>query len=126
MRLDYIRSEIERMRIQVYRQRTEIRQLERAGIATTSAEALLDRMLGKIDELCAERDRQLKEQKLKFLAPTKLSTVPRNDNSDELVRRQCGASALDESLGRGPALSGAGGLVLPPRPGNYCLDRPVR
>lgn len=65
MRLDYIRSEIERMRTQVHRQRSEIRQLERAGIATTSAEALLDRMLGKIDELCAERDRQISAEKLK-------------------------------------------------------------
>lgn len=56
-RLDYVRSEIERMRSQVLRQRGEIRQLQRAGISTASAEALLDRMLNKIDELCAERDR---------------------------------------------------------------------
>ena len=32
-------------------------QLQRAGLPTTSAEALLDRMLNKIDDLCAERDR---------------------------------------------------------------------
>jgi hypothetical protein len=49
--------EIERMRTQVDRQRGEIRQLQRAGIPTGSAEALLDRMLNKIDELYAERDR---------------------------------------------------------------------
>jgi hypothetical protein len=55
--IDFIRREIERMRTQVHRQRGEIRQLQRAGIPTTSAEALLDRMLNKIDELCAERDR---------------------------------------------------------------------
>jgi hypothetical protein len=55
--IEYIRSEIERMRMQVYRQRGEIRQLQRAGISTTSAEALLDRMLNNIDGLCAERDR---------------------------------------------------------------------
>jgi hypothetical protein len=61
MQLDYIRREIERMRIQVHRQRGEIRQLQRAGISTTSAEALLDRMLDKIDNLCAERDRLKKE-----------------------------------------------------------------
>jgi hypothetical protein len=47
MQLDYDRSEIERMRTQVHRQRGEIRQLQRA------AEALLERMLNKIDELCA-------------------------------------------------------------------------
>jgi hypothetical protein len=57
MQLDYFRSEIERMLTQVHRQRGEIRQLQRAGISTASAEALLERMLNKIDELCAERDK---------------------------------------------------------------------
>jgi hypothetical protein len=60
--IEYIRAEIERMRIQVHRQRGEIRQLQRAGIPTASAEALLDRMLQDIDGLCAERDRLKKEQ----------------------------------------------------------------
>jgi hypothetical protein len=60
MQLEYVRREIERMRTQVHRQRGEIRQLQRAGIATASAEALLERMLIKIDELCAERDRPAK------------------------------------------------------------------
>jgi len=45
----------------VGRQRGEIRQLQRAGIPTASAEALLERMLNKIDELCVQRD-QLKRQ----------------------------------------------------------------
>jgi hypothetical protein len=62
MQLDDIRSEIERMRAQVNRQRGEIRQLQRAGIATAAAEALLERMQNKIDALCAERDRLKKEQ----------------------------------------------------------------
>jgi len=39
-----------------------IRQLERAGISTTSAEALLERMLNGIDQLCAERDRRKGQQ----------------------------------------------------------------
>ena len=60
--IEFLRSEIERMRYQVHRQRGEILQLRRAGIATTSAEALLDRMLTKIDDLCAERDRLKKER----------------------------------------------------------------
>jgi hypothetical protein len=60
MQLDYVRSEIERMRTQVHRQRGEIRQLQRAGIPTASAEALLG--LNKIDELCAERDKLKKSQ----------------------------------------------------------------
>jgi hypothetical protein len=59
--IEYIRAEIDRMRLQVHRQRGEIRQLKRAGIPTTSAEALLDRMLNKIDGLCAERERLKKE-----------------------------------------------------------------
>jgi hypothetical protein len=59
--IEYMRAEIERMRTQVHRQRGEIRQLQRAGIPTTSAEALLDRMLNNIDALCAERDRLKKE-----------------------------------------------------------------
>jgi hypothetical protein len=45
------------MRTQVQRQRGEIQQLQRAGISTTSAEALLETMLNAIDRLCAERDR---------------------------------------------------------------------
>jgi hypothetical protein len=57
MHLHHIRAEIERMRTQVGRQRHEIRQLQRAGIPTASAEALLERMLNKIDELCTERDK---------------------------------------------------------------------
>jgi hypothetical protein len=60
--IEFIRGEIERMRLQVHRQRGEIRQLQRAGIPTTSAEALLDRMLNNIDGLCAERDRLKKER----------------------------------------------------------------
>ena len=57
MGLDHLRSEIAFMRMQVGRQRKEILLLQRAGIPTTSAEALLKRMLEKIDGLCAERDR---------------------------------------------------------------------
>ena len=62
MQLDHIRREIERMRVQVHRQRGDIRQLQRAGISTASAEALLERMLVKIDGMCAERDKLKKEQ----------------------------------------------------------------
>jgi len=60
--LDFIRSEIERMRAQIGRQRREILLLQRAGIATASAETLLKRMLEKVEGLCAERDRLKKEQ----------------------------------------------------------------
>jgi hypothetical protein len=57
VQLDDVRSEIERMRTQANRQRGEIRWLQRAGISTASAEALLERMLNRVDELCIERDR---------------------------------------------------------------------
>lgn len=53
----FIRAEIERRRGQVGRQRREILALQKAGIPTASAEALLERMLDKIDTLCTERDR---------------------------------------------------------------------
>jgi hypothetical protein len=59
--IEFVRAEIERMRMQVHRQRGEIRQLQRAGIPTASAEALLDRMLHNIDRLCEERVRLKKE-----------------------------------------------------------------
>jgi hypothetical protein len=61
MQLDQLRAEIERLRTQVHRQRGEIRQLQRAGISTASAEALLERMLANIDGMCAERDKLKKE-----------------------------------------------------------------
>ena len=60
--IEFVRSEIVRMRAQVNRHRHQIRQLQRAGIPTASAEALLHRMLSKVDELCAERDRIKSEQ----------------------------------------------------------------
>ena len=62
MGLEHIRSEIELMRVQAGRQRREILQLQRAGISTAGAEALLQRMLDKIDVLCAERDRLKRKQ----------------------------------------------------------------
>jgi hypothetical protein len=55
--ISFIRAEITHMRRQVDRLRGEIGQLQRSGISSTSAELLLDRMLNKIDDLCAERDR---------------------------------------------------------------------
>ena len=60
--IEFVRGEIQRTRLQVLRHRREIMQLQRAGLPTTSAEALLDRMLNKIDDLCAERDRLKREQ----------------------------------------------------------------
>lgn len=60
--LSYLRAEIERMRTQILRQRKEILALQRAGISTLPAEALLARMQASVDSLCAQRDTQRKEQ----------------------------------------------------------------
>lgn len=57
MDIEFIRGDIEQRRRQIARQRKEILDLQRAGISTKSAEELLARMLSKVDELCAERDR---------------------------------------------------------------------
>jgi hypothetical protein len=65
--IEFIEGEIERMRSQVLRQRNEITQLQRAGISTTSAEALLGRMLKKTADLRAERNSLKKEQPRKML-----------------------------------------------------------
>ena len=56
MKLDWIRNEITRTRGQIRAQEREIRMLQRAGVATASAELLLTRMRAKVDGLCRERD----------------------------------------------------------------------
>ncbi|WJR75573.1 hypothetical protein [Bradyrhizobium sp. NP1] len=41
---------------QIRAQEREVRMLQRAGVTTASAELLLVRMRGKIDDLCRERE----------------------------------------------------------------------
>jgi len=50
--------------------------LQRAGISTKSAEELLVRMQAKIDGLCAERDRQVGEQRRKYPGTNKVINGP--------------------------------------------------
>lgn len=50
------------MRVQVRRQRGDILSLQKAGIPTAAAEALLERMLTPVDELCAQRDQLRKAE----------------------------------------------------------------
>ena len=64
--LPFLRAEIERMRRQLQRHRKEIRDLQRAGISTKPAQELLERMLAKVDSLCAERDRRRREQLVRY------------------------------------------------------------
>lgn len=56
MKLHWVRNEIARMRGQLRPQEREIQMLQRAGVATASAELLLSRMRAKVDDLCRERD----------------------------------------------------------------------
>jgi hypothetical protein len=64
MGLDHVRNEIELMHRQILRQRKEIQSLQRAGISTMSAKALLQRMQEKVDDLCRERNRLVGESRL--------------------------------------------------------------
>jgi hypothetical protein len=82
MKLEDIRAEIERMRTQIQRQRKDIPSLQRAGISTLSAEALLARMQTTVDNVCADRDRLVGERRLNTGAPIKRSGV-----------RKCGFSS---------------------------------
>jgi hypothetical protein len=76
MQLSAVRSEIEHMRRQIHRQRGEIRDLQRAGISTVSAEELLGQMLAKVDELCTERDRKVGEERRKHPGTNKVINGP--------------------------------------------------
>jgi hypothetical protein len=74
--MNLIRAEIERMRYQISRQRKEIQSLQRAGISTLPAEALLARMQGTVDNLCAERDKLVGEQRIKYPGTNKAIKGP--------------------------------------------------
>jgi hypothetical protein len=76
MKLEHIRAEIERMRAQIQRQRKDIQSPHRAGIGTLPAEALLARMQATVDNLCADRDRLLGEQRLKYPGTNKVIEGP--------------------------------------------------
>jgi len=60
--LSFIRSEIDRLRLQVGRQRREIVQLKRAGIDPEAGEAMLQRMLTALERLREQRELLKREQ----------------------------------------------------------------
>ncbi len=64
------------MRRQIGRQRKEMLDLHRAGISTKSAEELLARMLAKVDQLGAERDRLVRESRVKYAGKDKFILGP--------------------------------------------------
>jgi hypothetical protein len=76
MKLEDIRAEIAQRRLRVERQRKELRNLQRAGISAVPAEELLTRMLTKVDELCAERDRKVGEERRKYPGTNKVINGP--------------------------------------------------
>ena len=57
-----VKNQIDLMRNNLTRHRRDIVKLRSTGISTDDAEALLDRMLIKIEELCQERDRLRMEE----------------------------------------------------------------
>ena len=75
-KLERIRAEIQRMRHQISRQRKDIQSLQRAGISTLPAEALLARMQATVDNLCAERDKLVGEQRVKYPGTDKIIKGP--------------------------------------------------
>ena len=73
MQLDFIRRDIAYRRQQILRYRKDILELQRLGIPTKSAEKLLERMLNKVDELCAERERlKAAEERKTYVGTTKV------------------------------------------------------
>jgi hypothetical protein len=72
MDLADLRTESENRRRQVERQRREIRGLRRARISAVSAEELLGRILAKVGELCAERDRKVDKERRKYPGTNKV------------------------------------------------------
>jgi hypothetical protein len=76
VKLEHIRAEIERMRQQISRQRKDIQSLQRAGISTLPAEALLARMQASVDHLCAERNKLVGEQRIRYPGTNKVIKGP--------------------------------------------------
>ena len=60
----FISAEIERLRLQIRRQQTEVFTLQRSGIGTASAELSLARMQASVDALCIKRDKLVREQRI--------------------------------------------------------------
>ncbi|WP_347710861.1 hypothetical protein [Bradyrhizobium sp. CB1650] len=93
MRLDFVGHEIERMRTEVHRQRGDIRQLQRAGIPTASAEALLGRMLN-ISTNCAQSAIGSRESS----RPSRAGVGGHGDRASPILRRHGRPFAVDKAL----------------------------
>ena len=60
--IEFVRTEIERLRLQISRQQQDIVTLQRLGLSTGLAEELLARMRASIHALCAKRDWMQREE----------------------------------------------------------------
>ncbi|OSI22706.1 hypothetical protein BST65_24830 [Bradyrhizobium canariense] len=69
MKLHWALNEIARIRGQIRAQEREIHMLQRAGVATVSAELPLSRMRAKVDDLCRERDALRKAASRQAIGP---------------------------------------------------------
>lgn len=54
--IEFVRTEIERLRVQISRQQQDIVTLQRLGLSTGLAEELLARMRASVSRLCEKRD----------------------------------------------------------------------
>ena len=64
MTLQFICTEIERLRLQIRRQQKQVFMLQRSGIGSASAELLLARMQASVDALCIKRDKLVSERRI--------------------------------------------------------------
>jgi hypothetical protein len=62
--IEFIRAEIERMRVQICRQQQDILALQRSGLSTGLAEVLLERMRASVNGLCEKRDWMQRESRM--------------------------------------------------------------
>jgi len=62
--IEFIRTEIERLRVQISRQQQDILRLQRTGRPTELAEVLLERMRASVEGLCEKRDGMQRKSRL--------------------------------------------------------------
>jgi hypothetical protein len=62
--IEFVRTEIERLRVQISRQQQDILRLQRSGQSTGLAEVLLERMRASVNGLCEKRDWMQRESRM--------------------------------------------------------------
>lgn len=62
--IKFIRTEIERLRVQISRQQQDMLRLQRSGQSSELAEVLLERMRASVEGLCEKRDEMQRRSQL--------------------------------------------------------------